>query len=318
MGLDAEAVATGLGWFSIGLGLAELLATRQVARAIGVPDDEKNLRALQGFGMREIASGIGILSARRPAGWVWSRVAGDAMDLAYLGTHMVSKNAGKDRVSVAAAAVVGITVLDVLTGERLNQANANGRGPSGTAMLSDWTGVAGPQTQDRRIRMVRSISVYKPVEDVYRLWRNFENFPRFMSHVEEVRTQGDRRSHWKAKAPLGRTVEWDAEITDDLPNERISWRSVPGSEIENAGSVSFRKAPGDRGTVVHVELGYDPPGGIVGATIARLFGREPGQQVDQDLRRLKAILEVGEVVQSDATAKGWGSGRPPKGQPRPR
>jgi uncharacterized membrane protein len=240
------------------------------------------------------------------------------MDLAYLGTHMASGDAQKDRVAAAAAAVVGVTVLDVLTGERLNQANANGVAPSGTAMLSDWAAAAGPETQDRRIRVVRSISVYKPVENVYRFWRNFENFPRFMSHVEEVRTQGDRRSHWKAKAPLGRTVEWDADITEDRPNERISWRSAPGSEIENAGSVSFRMAPGDRGTIVHVELGYDPPGGVVGATIAKLFGREPGQQVDQDLRRFKAVREVGEVVQSDATAKGWGSGRPPNGRPCPR
>jgi uncharacterized membrane protein len=212
--------------------------------------------------------------------------------------------------------VVGVTVLDVLTGERLSQ--QGGDGQSGHPMLSDWRGAASGEVAQRRIHVVKSVPVNKPVEEAYRFWRNFENFPRFMYHVEEVRTQGDRRSHWKAKAPLGRTVEWDAEITEDRPNERIAWRSLAGSDVTNSGSVSFRKGPGDRGTYVTIELGYDPPGGVVGATIAKLFGREPAQQVDHDLRRFKAVLETGEVIQSDATAKGWGAGRPPEGRPRPR
>jgi len=166
--------------------------------------------------------------------------------------------------------------------------------------------------------VVKSMPVKASPDEAYRFWRKFENFPRFMYHVEEVRSLGDRRSHWKAKAPLGRTVEWDAEIVEDRPGEMIAWRSVAGSQVPNAGSVSFKKLPGDRGTAVRVELGYDPPGGVVGATFAKLFGREPGQQVDQDLRRFKAMLETGEIIMSDATAKGWGAGQPPEGPSRRR
>jgi uncharacterized membrane protein len=231
------------------------------------------------------------------------------MDLAYLGAQMAAEDTNKERLAAAAGAVAAVTILDVLTSQKLSDDDHQTQSEHG--MLSDWTGAAGDGVAQRRVHVVRSIPVNKPVDEVYQFWRNFENFPRFMYHLEEVRTEGDRRSHWKAKAPLGRTVEWDAEITEDRAGERICWRSLPGADVTNSGNVTFRKAPGDRGTYVTIELGYDPPGGVVGATIAKLFGREPAQQVDHDLRRFKAVLETGEVIQSDATAKGWGAARPP-------
>jgi uncharacterized membrane protein len=132
-----------------------------------------------------------------------------------------------------------------------------------------------------------------------------------MRYLESVRKIDDRRSHWTAKAPFNRTVEWDAEITEDQANRRLAWRSLPGADVDNEGSVEFERAPGGRGTVVHVELRYDPPGGVVGATIAKLFGKEPSQQVQEDLRAFKQVMEVGEVVLSDSTAKGWGAAQPP-------
>jgi uncharacterized membrane protein len=122
-----------------------------------------------------------------------------------------------------------------------------------------------------------------------------------MAHLESVRVMDERRSYWRAKAPLGATVEWTAEITEDRPNELIAWRSIEPADVRNAGRVRFTPLSNDRGVEVRVELSYDPPGGIVGATIARLFGEEPSVQVDGDLRRFKQVLEIGEVVHSDAS-----------------
>jgi len=153
----------------------------------------------------------------------------------------------------------------------------------------------------RAIRVTKAITVSVTPEEAYRLWRNFENLPRFMAHLESVRVLDQRRSYWKAKAPLGATVEWTAEITDDRPNESIAWQSVEPADVRNSGRVRFTPLSGDRGVEVRVELSYDPPGGTIGATVAKLFGEEPSVQVDGDLRRFKQMLEVGEVVHSDAS-----------------
>jgi uncharacterized membrane protein len=122
-----------------------------------------------------------------------------------------------------------------------------------------------------------------------------------MEHLEAVQVIDDRRSHWRARAPAGSSVEWDAEIIEDQPNARISWRSTQEADVPNTGTVSFRTAPGNRGTEIQVTLRYDPPAGRVGALVAKLFGEEPAEQVKSDLRRLKQVLETGEVVHSDAS-----------------
>jgi len=158
------------------------------------------------------------------------------------------------------------------------------------------------------LQVKKSITVKRSREDVYQFWRDFKNFSRFMHHVERVEVSGERRSHWVAKAPAGQVVEWDAEIVEDRANEFIAWRSLPGSDVQNQGWVRFVKAPADRGTEVHVELQYDAPAGSVGAMIAKLFGEEPGQQVRDDLRRFKQVMETGEVVLSDGSLEGAGQG----------
>jgi uncharacterized membrane protein len=124
-----------------------------------------------------------------------------------------------------------------------------------------------------------------------------------MRHLEDVQVLDARRSHWRVKAPAGQAVEWDAEIIEDRPGEEIAWRSVEGSQIFNRGRVRFIDAPGDRGTEVHVELEYAPPLGPLGAIVAQLFGEEPAQQVADDLRRFKQILETGRVAWSEATVE---------------
>jgi uncharacterized membrane protein len=157
------------------------------------------------------------------------------------------------------------------------------------------------------ITVERSTTVMRPREEVYAFWRDLENLPRFMHHLEHVEATTPGRSRWTANAPGG-SVEWDAEITEDTPNERLSWRSLPGAEVENSGSVSFVDAPGDRGTEVHVSLAYDPPAGAAGAKVAKLFGEEPSQQIRDDLRRFKQVMETGEVVLSDGSLGGAGEG----------
>ena len=279
-----ERLANGLGWFSVGLGLAELVAPDAVAKFIGLGNEEDNRALLRFYGVRELTAGIGILSQPRPATWVWSRVAGDLMDLASLGNAMSSNRNDRGRLATATAAVVGVTALDLLCAQNLSQKPGTGQ----------------PARSGHR-PVLQTITVNRSPDEVYRYWREFQNFPSFMKHLESVEVVGDRRSHWKAKGPAGYRTEWDAEITDDRPGSFISWRSLEGSEIDNSGSVRFLPAPGGRGTIVRVELQYKPLAGAVGAGIAMLFGQEPSQQVADDLRAFKQIIELGEVVKSDAS-----------------
>ena len=153
--------------------------------------------------------------------------------------------------------------------------------------------------QSNRVRVERVTTVNKPVHEVYEFWREFQNFPRFMRHLESVEVLGDRRSRWRANAPAGRTVEWEAEMLEDREDEWIAWRSLPGSQIENSGSVRFSPAPGARGTEVRVQLQYSPPAGRLGRGIAWLFGEEPEQQIHDDLHRFKQLMETGEIPLSD-------------------
>jgi uncharacterized membrane protein len=281
---QVKKIATGLGWFSIGLGVAELVAPDSVARLIGVKPTSSSRTLLRAFGARELAAGIGILSNDRPTGWVWSRVAGDVMDLSMLGTAMSRDDTDRSRLNAATAAVIGVTALDIVTGNTLSsqQSTRSGGRASG-------------------IHVRRSITVGRPRDEVYSFWHDFQNLPRFMKHLESVTVTGNGRSHWKAKAPAGSTVEWDAEITADQPNELIAWHSLGKSDVSNSGMVRFTEAPGGRGTEVHVDLRYDPPGGALGALFAKMFGEEPGGQIADDLRRFKQVMEIGEVTLSDAT-----------------
>lgn len=279
---DSTGLARALGWFSIGLGTTQLLAPDRLARMIGVSDDQRTVMLMRGLGVREIASGIAILADPGDPRRLAARVGGDIIDLALLGRAL--RDDGRDqrgRTGLAAAAVVGAGVLDAVAAARLRR----------------------EQTGDARegIEVHKTMTVTRSPEEAYRLWRDFERLPRFMSHLESVREEGGGRSHWVAKGPAGTTVEWDAELVEDRPAELIAWRSLPGAAVANTGTVSFRPAPGNRGTEIHVQLRYAPPAGRPGAVIARLFGREPSQEVDGDLRRFKQVLETGEVVHSDSS-----------------
>lgn len=274
--------ARGLGWFSIGLGLAEAVAPRWLARTIGIQDHRAVLRV---FGLREITAGLGILTQRRPVGWMWARVGGDAMDLSVLALALASNRSRRSRVAIATVAVAGVTVLDVLCSRRLSEQS-------------------GMRTKSGAIRARKSITIDRSPEDLYRVWRDLSNLPRWMSHLQSARVTGENRSYWVAKAPAGMTVEWEAEITEDQPNERIAWRSLPGGDIDHSGSVRFERAPGGRGTEVLVELAYRSPGGVMGAAVAKLFGQAPGRQIQEDVRRFKQVMEAGEAPTTKGQSKG--------------
>ncbi len=156
----------------------------------------------------------------------------------------------------------------------------------------------------RGINVEDAVTINRPVGELYRFWRDFEQLPRFMQHLESARQIDDRRSHWVAKAPGRRTVEWDAEIISDIPDRMISWRTVGRGDVASAGSVHFDDVGPGRGTVVRVRLQYAPPGGKVGAWAAWAFGEEPSQQVHEDLRRLKQLLEAGEVPTTKGQPRG--------------
>jgi len=276
-----EGRALGLGWFSIGLGLAQLIAPRQMARLIGADEDDPSTWAtLRAVGVRELTCGVGLLSERNPAAWAWARVAGDVMDLALLGRTWQNNGVSQEKMLSVGGSVVGCVVVDTQTAIALTRARTN---PLGDGVL-----------------FRQGVTIHRPAGEVYAFYRDLENLPRFMAHLESVEERGST-SHWCARGPLGAKFEWDAEIFEDRPGERIAWRSLPGADVPNQGRVDFRPAPGGRGTEVVVELSYEPPVGAVGATLAKLFGREPAQEISADLRRLKQVLETGETIQSDAS-----------------
>jgi len=281
-------VACGLGWFSIGLGLAEVFAPGLVARMSGIPAQRGLIRFL---GFREIASGLAIFSQRRPVQAVWARVAGDVMDLAVLASAYGSPESNPVKVSASIAAVAGVTALDVYCGQAL-QAN--------------------PQARHGVQCVEESLTINDTAENLYNFWHQFENLPSFMAHLKSVTRIGENRWHWVARGPAGSSVEWDAEIVAHRPNDFISWRSLEGSDVDHAGIVRFEPARGGRGTVVRVEIEYAPPAGALGVVVAKLFGEAPQKQIAVDLRRFKQLMETGEVLKTEGQPSGRPGNRPSK------
>jgi uncharacterized membrane protein len=155
-----------------------------------------------------------------------------------------------------------------------------------SSQLNTETGVPG----NKGIKVTKSIVVERSPQDVYRFWRNLENMPKFMEHVQSVRNIDEKRSHWVVKGPAGTEVEWTAQIITDHENSLIGWESLPGAEVQNAGSVRFEPVNSGQSTEVRVSLQYQPPAGVLGAAVAKLFGEAPDQQLEEDLARFKEVL----------------------------
>jgi uncharacterized membrane protein len=261
-----------LACLSIGLGLVEVLAPRRLGRLIGAGDHPTLFRLC---GLREIASGIALLSPRAAPNAAISRLAGDALDMALLGAAIASRKGRPARLALAATTVLGVAAVDAYATRRHSRTERAAAEPVPVSI---------------------SIAINSTPEKLYVFWRDFENLPRFMRHLESVTRTGERTSRWAARAPGGGVVEWDSEIVEERPNELIAWRTLPGSDVEHRGRVSFELLGDDRGSIVHVELVYESPGGRIGAGLARLAGEEPDLQIRRDLRNLKQLLETGEVA----------------------
>lgn len=283
----AQELTRALGWISLGLGVAQLVAPREVTRLVGLEADRKNRALMRMIGAREMLSGIGALAQPRPAPWLWARVGGDLMDVTLLASGLGSNANHQGRLTTSLAAVIGIMAADLTAA--MEQSSVAGT-PRGV------------RPEDGTIPVERVITVWKQPDEVFAFWRNLENLPRFMNHLQSVRDLGNGRSHWVANGPAGRAVEWDAQIIEERANEVIAWRTLDDADVWSTGVVTFAPTPDGAGTEVTVDLRYAPPAGVVGMTVARLFGEEPSQQLREDLRRFKQVMELGEVVLSDAIA----------------
>lgn len=180
------------------------------------------------------------------------------------------------------------------------------RGTTGYCPLNNAMGRNTAEQENISVEITRSLTIQKPRTELYAYWRKLENLPNFMKHLKEVRQADGKKSHWEARIPgdIG-TVDWEAEVTEEKENERIAWKSLPGSQIDNAGEVRFKDAPAGRGTVVQATISYRPPAGSVGGSAARLLNPIFKQMVKEDLRRFKRLMETGEIP----TIKGQPSGR---------
>jgi uncharacterized membrane protein len=339
-GGGARRLAKGLGWFSLGLGVPLLIVPRSVGRLIGIGDGPIARALLRFVGARELVSAYGILRRPDQRAWLWSRVGGDSMDLMLLSGAVAGGGHGR-RVGVTMGAVGAAAALDGIAVARMSGDGAESRALSAAESraraAAERAGEAASRagevasrggdvvrrtggTARQALRSVRggredgtrsisaSVTVRGPREEVYGFWRDFENLPRFMQHLDRV-VSYQTLSHWEATAPMGRTIEWDAELVEDRPNEFIAWRTVVGSGIDASGTVTFVDAPGDRGTEIKVALDYAMPAGALGRAIAKIFGEEPEQQVRDDLRRFKQVLETGEVIRSEGAPEGVDAGR---------
>jgi uncharacterized membrane protein len=282
----ADKLAQGLGWFSIGLGAAQILAPRAMSRLIGVKDADGNTTLMRAVGFREIAAGIGLLADPKPTGFAVARVAGDAMDLAMLVNTLTTPENDRARTLLATAAVVGVGLLDVLASEDL--ANTTPK-------------VSHPAKDSQHFSIKRSVTVNRPVDEVYAFWKNFENMPKFMKHLDSVQSTGEGTSRWTAGSSQGLTVAWEVQLVEDRPNQLLSWQTIGVSDVTGTGRVEFTPAPGGRGTEVRADISYQPPGGALGAKIARVFRDVPGVKIENQLNTFKQIIETGEEVHSDSS-----------------
>ena len=273
-------LALTLGWLSLGLGIASLMMPRAMSNTAGLVLRDDWMRAI---GVREIISGAGIVLRPDKPQWLWSRVAGDLMDFGLM-AFAPRQQRGK-RINAISAALAGITVLDLLAAADKTQRLRRGRS-TGSATLLQSSGL---------MKVNKSLNVNQSPETCYRFWRDFSNFPRFMQHVEAVQIIDATRSRWQVRGPFRQHLNWEAELISDVPGQQLGWRTREGADIAHSGRVRFSPVAGQRGTRIEVDLDYHAPLGKAGVALARMTGEEPSQQLNEDLRRFKQLIETGEI-----------------------
>lgn len=224
----------------------------------------------------------------------WASALGGAALTAYGIRHLKEKSMAGAMIAAAGTTLIyrGATGhCPVYASTGINTANGN-------------TDTRAALSGSRGVNVEEVVRINRPAYELFRFWRNFEQLPMFMDHLVSVRQLDSGRSHWVAKAPAGRRVEWDAEIINEIPDELLAWRTRDNADVVSAGSVSFKSAPGGRGTDVRVRLQYHPPAGKLGSAIAWMFGEEPSQTIQEDLRRFKRLMEAGEIPTTEGQPRG--------------
>jgi uncharacterized membrane protein len=278
-----------VGYVRLGLGAAQLVAPRTTARIVGLRPKTSTAFVMRLLGVREILSGLGLLSSKRLTRWLWMRLAGDAIDLAYLGQALYFEKASlkpssshETRLQASLASVAGIAALDALA-------------------LHSPVHSPSPRTHAMTPSLTASLTINRTPAEVYAFWRTYSNLPRFMEYVQSVTEIDARRSHWVAAVPVAGTIEWRATLIEDQPDHRIAWRVDPVLKgwMIDSGEVRFQPAPGQRGTEVHLTLwgsrSHAP------ATVTKWLKKIPERYLTNQLHRLKQLLEVGEITLSDSS-----------------
>lgn len=192
--------------------------------------------------------------------------------------------AGQRRTRPSTATVVGAALAGAIAGGAI------------PFMLSGRSASSGNRSSSGRgetTTVEESVVINKPARELYNFWRDFTNLPQFMDNIRSVEKLDEKRSHWVIKAPAGTSVEFDSRVVDDVPGRLIAWTSEEGASVPNHGRVEFIEGSSGNGTTVRATISYDPPAGVAGRVIAKLFQREPGEQARQDLARLKELMETG-------------------------
>ena len=229
---------------------------------------------------------------------------GERIGSVALGAALVGLGARRrDRIGLIAALFGGYFITRGATGNCLVYRALGVSTGSADAVLAPWhrddvTSRAATVNARKSIKIERTITIDRPRDQLFAFWRDFENLPRFMEHLVSVRVDTPTRSHWEARAPAGRTVEWDAEIVNEVPNEIIAWKSIRAPDVANAGAVNFSDAPDGRGTIVRVRMDYEPPAGRFGAMFTNFTDEEPDRQIREDLFKLKQLMENGVITAS--------------------
>jgi uncharacterized membrane protein len=283
-----------LGGLSLGLGVLDAAAPYTALELLGVRGMPGGAATVRLVGAREIATAAGLLAGGPPQPWLWARVAGDVMDLGLLGAALRRRQAADTTRAVAALAILGaVTVADAAAAVATTVAERRQSEPEHAGRRShDSTHVTGAVT-------VRGLP-----DDVYRAWRDLKRLPEHMAHLESVDAADGGGTQWTARGPFGLHARWEADVVEDRPGEVIAWRPRDGAGTRTNGSVRFRRAPGGRGTEVHVEMNVSLPAGRAGRLLASAVGASPRRLVHDELRRFKQVVETGEVVVSDASPDG--------------
>lgn len=311
------------GLSALAIGATHLARPQQIAQLAGL-DDPLAPNLIRASGGAELVIAAGLLTRPRPSGWKWAKVGHDVVDLSLLaflawrsgdGRRWIplpwgSSDADRRRQAIAAGVLAATAAVDVFAAVR-----ATGRARTIAESVTDARAFEPPEPEpdaphatdsgrESARQAVASITIRRPVSEVYAAWRELPRLPEFMTHLQSVARRDDGTTHWRAAGPLGIAAEWDAELVVEEPDRRIQWRSTPDSRVRSNGAVAFRPAPGDQGTEITVKLEFSPPFGRAGAALAALFGEHPQAQVEDDLRRFKQALETGEVLRSDGSPDG--------------